>query len=139
MKQFQFEIPIETYWETKEFESIALATDYARTLCQKYGTDWVRVYYGEDFEEYVDVTKDENPYKTVKARTYEVAEEMKKRIEPLIEKAFNTGAFDVDEAYKDGYVTPKAIVAAVLKTIAEETTGSLYEIQAEADDIYLFL
>jgi hypothetical protein len=56
MKQFQFEIPVEVFWETKEFESLALAMDYAKTLCNQHGVDWARVYYGEDFTEYVDVT-----------------------------------------------------------------------------------
>lgn len=56
MRQFQFEIPVEVFWETEEFESLALAIDYAKTLCYQHYTDWVRVYYGEDFTEYVDVT-----------------------------------------------------------------------------------
>lgn len=56
MKQFQFEIPVDVFWETEEFESLALAIDYAKTLCYQHYTDWVRVYYGEGFAEYVDVT-----------------------------------------------------------------------------------
>jgi hypothetical protein len=56
MKQFQFEIPVEVFWETEEFESLALAIDYAKTLCYQRGSDWARVYYGDDFTEYVDVT-----------------------------------------------------------------------------------
>lgn len=79
--------------------------------------------------------------KAVKDRTYEVAKEMKKRIEPLIERAFMTGAFDCDEAYKNGYVIPKAIMAAVFKTIMYDTMScpEEYVIREEADNIAKFL
>lgn len=79
--------------------------------------------------------------KAVKDRTYEVAEEMKKRIEPLIERAFMTGAFDCDEAYKNGYIIPKAIMAAVFKTIMYDTMccPEEYVIREEADNIAKFL
>ena len=79
--------------------------------------------------------------KAVKDRTYEVAEEMKKRIEPLIERAFMTGAFDCDEAYKNGYVIPKAIMAAVFKTIMYDTMccPEEYVIREDADNIAKFL
>jgi hypothetical protein len=79
--------------------------------------------------------------KAVKDRTYEVAEEMKKRIEPLIERAFMTGTFDCDEAYKNGYVIPKAIMAAVFKTIMNDTMScpEEYVIREEADNIAEFL
>lgn len=73
--------------------------------------------------------------KAVKDRTYEVAEEMKKRIEPLIERAFMTGAFDCDEAYKEDYLYPKAIMIAVFKTIADEV--GIYS--NEAKNIYNLL
>ena len=56
MKQFQIKIPVYNLWDTKKFESISIAMDYAKTLCYQHSTDWVRVYYGEDFAEYVDVT-----------------------------------------------------------------------------------
>ena len=77
--------------------------------------------------------------KAVKDRTYEVAEEMKKRIEPLIERAFNTGAFDCDKAYKEDYLYPKAIMIAVFKTIADEVGIYCNEIQDEAKNIYNLL
>lgn len=77
--------------------------------------------------------------KAVKDRTYEVAEEMKKRIEPLIERAFMTGAFDCDEAYKEDYLYPKAIMIAVFKTIADEVGIYSNEIQDEAKNIYNLL
>ena len=77
--------------------------------------------------------------KAVKDRTYEVAEEMKKRIEPLIERAFMTGAFDCDEAYKEAYLYPKAIMIAVFKTIADEVGIYSNEIQDEAKNIYNLL
>jgi hypothetical protein len=82
-----------------------------------------------------------NTCKVVKECTYEVAEEMKKRIEPLIERAFMTGAFDCDEAYKNGYVIPKAIMAAVFKTIMYDTMScpEEYVIREEADNIAKFL
>lgn len=79
--------------------------------------------------------------KIVKERTYEVAKEMKKRIEPLIERAFMTVAFDCDEAYENGYVIPKAIMAAVFKTIMYDTMScpEEYAIREEADNIAKFL
>lgn len=79
--------------------------------------------------------------KAVKDRTYEVAEEMKKRIEPLIERAFMTGAFDCDEAYKNGYVIPKAIMAAVFKTIMYDTMScpEIYVVREETENISKFL
>lgn len=80
-----------------------------------------------------------NTYKVVKERTYEVAEEMKKRIEPLIERAFMTGAFDCDEAYKNGYVIPKAIMMAVFKTISDEFYCNVSIIENEAANIAKFL
>jgi hypothetical protein len=52
----QFQIEVGTYLETKEFECISLAIGYAKTLCYQRGVDWARVYYGDDFTEYVDVT-----------------------------------------------------------------------------------
>lgn len=87
------------------------------------------------------MSKTVNNCKVVKERTYEVAEEMKKRIDPLIERAFNTGAFDCDEAYKNGYVIPKAIMAAVFKTIMYDTMScpEEYVIREEADNIANFL
>lgn len=79
--------------------------------------------------------------KAVKDRTYEVAEEMKKRIEPLIERAFMTGAYDCDEAYETGYFIPKAIMAAVFKTIMYDAMSYPEEnaIREEADNIAKFL
>jgi hypothetical protein len=87
------------------------------------------------------MSKTVNTYKVVKERTYEVAEEMKTRIEPLIERAFMTGAFDCDEAYKNGYVIPKAIMAAVFKTIMYDTMScpEEYAIREEAGNIANFL
>jgi hypothetical protein len=87
------------------------------------------------------MSKTVNTCKVVKERTYEVAEEMKKRIEPLIERAFMTGTFDCDEAYKNGYVIPKAIMAAVFKTIMYDTMccPEEYVIREEADNIAKFL
>jgi hypothetical protein len=87
------------------------------------------------------MSKSVNTCKVVKERTYEVAEEMKKRIEPLIERAFMSGSFDCDEAYKNGYVIPKAIMAAVFKTIMYDTMScpEEYVIREEADNILKFL
>ena len=87
------------------------------------------------------MSKSINTDKIVKERTYEVAEEMKKRIEPLIERAFMTGAFDCDEAYKNGCVIPKAIMAAVFKTIMYDAMScpEEYAIREEADNISKFL
>lgn len=75
----------------------------------------------------------------VRQRTREVANEMKKRFDALIEKAFNTGAFDWDEAFRNGYVIPKAIVAAAAKTVMEECCNYDCEIVNEKDNIYQFL
>lgn len=85
------------------------------------------------------MSKTVNTCKVVKERTYEVAEEMKKRIEPLIERAFMTRDFDCDEAYKEDYVYPKAIMIAVFKTIADEFGTYCHEIQDEAKNIYNYL
>lgn len=87
------------------------------------------------------MSKTVNTCKVAKERTYEVAEEMKKRIEPLIERAFMTGAFDCDEACKNGYVIPKAIMAAVFKTIMYDTMScpEEYVIREEAENISKFL
>lgn len=85
------------------------------------------------------MSKTVNTCKVVKERTYEVAENMKKRIEPLVERAFNTGAFDCDEAYKEDYLYPKAIMIAVFKTIADEVGIYSNEIQDEAKNIYNLL
>ena len=76
---------------------------------------------------------------TVKERTREVANEMKKRFDELVEKAFNTGAFDWDEAFRNGYVIPKAIVGAVAKTVMDEYTCYDCEITNERNSIYQFL
>jgi hypothetical protein len=79
--------------------------------------------------------------KAVKDRTYEIAELMETRIEPLIERAFMTGAFDCDEAYETGYFIPKAIMAAVFKTIMYDAMSCPEEnaIREEADNIAKFL
>lgn len=79
--------------------------------------------------------------KAVKDRTYEITELMKTRIEPLIERAFMTGAFDCDEAYETGYFIPKAIMAAVFKTIMCDTMScpEEYAIREEAENISKFL
>lgn len=87
------------------------------------------------------MSKTVNTYKVVKERTYEVAEELKKHIEPLIERAFMTGAFDCDEAYENGYVIPKAIMAAVFKTIMYDTMScpEIHVVREEAENISKFL
>jgi hypothetical protein len=87
------------------------------------------------------MSKTVNTCKVVKERTYEIAELMKTRIEPLIERAFMSGAFDCDEAYETGYFIPKAIMAAVFKTIMYDTMScpEEYVIREEADNIAKFL
>ena len=87
------------------------------------------------------MSKSINTDKIVKERTYEIAELMETRIEPLIERAFMSGAFDCDEAYETGYFIPKAIMAAVFKTIMYDTMScpEEYLIREEADNIAKFL
>ena len=87
------------------------------------------------------MSKSINTDKIVKERTYEIAELMETRIEPLIERAFMSGAFDCDEAYETGYLIPKAIMAAVFKTIMYDAVScpEEYVIREEADNIAKFL
>lgn len=110
-----------------------------RTNLTKLSLSVLGMIWEDVMQRYIPETVDTR--KAVKDRTYEVAEEMKKRIEPLIERAFMTGAFDCDEAYKNGYVIPKAIMAAVFKTIMYDTMScpEEYVIREEAGNIANFL
>ena len=74
----------------------------------------------------------------VKERTQKIADNMKERMDYLIEKAFNTGAFDIDFAHEYGTIIPRAIVVAAMKTIIDdELTNNA--VKKEANNIYSFL
>lgn len=75
----------------------------------------------------------------VEERTREVANEMMKRFNELVNKALNTSAFDWDYAFQNGYVIPKAIIGAIAKTVMDECTCGDSEIRNERDNIYQFL
>lgn len=72
----------------------------------------------------------------VKERTQKIANTMKERVDYLVEKAFNTGAFDIDYAYENGSTIPTAIVVAAMKTFIDNEP---YEVKKEASNIYCFL
>lgn len=76
----------------------------------------------------------------VKNRTKELIEEVKNRMDLLVERAFITGAFDIDYAFENDNLIPQAIVNAVLMTLAgEKTNASTKEINKEAENIFQFL
>lgn len=77
---------------------------------------------------------------TVKKRTNQILEDVKNRMDLLVERAFMTGAFDIDYAYEHDNLIPQAIVNAVLMTLAgENTNASTREINEEAENIFQFL
>lgn len=74
----------------------------------------------------------------VKERTQNIADNMKRRMDYLIEKAFSTGAFDIDFAHEYGTIIPRAIVAAAMKTLVEDEASNS-AVKKEMDNIYIFL
>ena len=76
----------------------------------------------------------------VKKRTQELLEVAKKKMDKLAERAFLTGAFDIDYAFENDNLIPQAIVNAVCMAMASDFTNSnSKEINEEAENIYQFL
>ena len=75
----------------------------------------------------------------VKERAKACADSAKRRIDAYIDKAFFTGAFDLDYAYENGNTIPNAIVLAALKAAVDDMNGISNEVRNEGTNIYFNL
>lgn len=73
----------------------------------------------------------------VKQRTYKILEHNKKVLLPLVERAFLSGAIDIEDAYESEDIIPSAIVLAAFMSITSDMQSSASEeVIEEANNIF---